>query len=737
MATVDEMSCQHGIRVIRQSYATLLVIFLQLGVMACGQHDTAESRVIAFPQDALPLRIVNIRLDTTQLLGVFIQVEDIVADVQYGIFVELRHKYADTQLIFAPVTIVCRKDSPMIVKRDDGSLGGEIFVSFPGHDVDVVLPSGAYEVLIIIDDEYPGLESKNVMLAFQRQSIIMPELGWALSGNDNLESLMRRHAPHKLETGSLHIGHRREHAPHVQPLLSISISDYATFSNISVLAEGLMIGAEYLLNLTLSCRNSCDDCEGPSDLGFLQAEWGFWRHTLAVRLFVHTQEQQNSHDEHWLLPRGVNHPRACEVAKIRATIADCFPRAEGLVERQLAVTEILTQATQGLSEPYSVGGVLGGGGKCRRVAVLVHGESRMSRLLGSRFVENMVLPLDADVFIRNPSFSEQSSAKHRANCRQWKRDFAFSGLNLSHFAFNALSCEHSEEVFLRRLLGDRLKSYSVDDPSHAASVNHITMQAVKYINTEYSSLPLDAQLMCPLVGNASSTQRIDSRCAKAAADHWYRLASLATLLTREEAKCEHKYRVIAIVRFDSISFESLSPSTTQLLSSAVENDSQDYAHPHGERILVPEPFERSLYFGKGLDFVVGHRTPMLYLSFNLVWSIGSLLWDMEIPSLWRHVSDTPDSWRRFSMGGANEMAWSLFLHQHARRLNIGFFGRASHSLLTPFYHQSILLVTASTSHGSKGGGGQDKMLPKEVTGMESGRRKGSQKLDIIEEVGSA
>ena len=63
---------------------------------------------------------------------------------------------------------------------------------------------------------------------------------------------------------------------------------------------------------------------------------------------------------------------------------------------------------------------------------------------------------------------------------------------------------------------------------------------------------------------------------------------------------------MAIVRFDSISFEPLSLSIMQLLSSTVEDGSQDYAHPHGECILVSEPFERSLYFSKGFDFVVGY-----------------------------------------------------------------------------------------------------------------------------------
>jgi hypothetical protein len=37
--------------------------------------------------------------------------------------------------------------------------------------------------------------------------------------------------------------------------------------------------------------------------------------------------------------------------------------------------------------------------------------------------------------------------------------------------------------------------------------------------------------------------------------------------------------------------------------------------------------------------------------------------------------------------------WSLFLHKHARRLNVAFFGRLYHEYLTPFVNQKILIIT--------------------------------------------
>ena len=256
----------------------------------------------------------------------------------------------------------------------------------------------------------------------------------------------------------------------------------------------------------------------------------------------------------------------------------------------------------------------------------MHNQPRLTWLLGKRFLHNLVLPLNADVFVRH-SPSQHKQGNHRGDlCRRLKRRLAFSGVNISHFAPDAGACEKSEEKFLRGLLGDRLKSYSIDEDSHAASVEHIVEQAVNHLNHEFADLPRDAKPKC--------WDKLE-QCVKPSIDHWYRLNGLATLLTHEEAKCEKKYRVIAVVRLDSISFESLPPSIEDLLDS--DSDLEQDQGPDRktiERVLVQEPLEETLYFPKGLDFVVGSRSPMLDLAFNLAWSAGlSVLKEEELDAM--------------------------------------------------------------------------------------------------------
>ena len=257
----------------------------------------------------------------------------------------------------------------------------------------------------------------------------------------------------------------------------------------------------------------------------------------------------------------------------------------------------------------------------------MHNQPRLTWLLGKRFLHNLVLPFNADVFVRHSPPQHQQGKRRGDLCRQLERRLAFSGVNISHFAPDAGACEKSEEEFLRGLLGDRLKSYSIDEASHAASVEHIVDQAVNHLNHEFTDLPQDAKPKC--------WDKLE-QCVRPAIDHWYRLNVLATLLTHEEAKCEKKYRVIAIVRLDSISFESLPPSIESLLDSDSDQEQdQGLARKTVERVLVQEPLEETLYFPKGLDLVVGHRTPMLDMASNLAWSAGlSVLKETQVDVLY-------------------------------------------------------------------------------------------------------
>ena len=258
---------------------------------------------------------------------------------------------------------------------------------------------------------------------------------------------------------------------------------------------------------------------------------------------------------------------------------------------------------------------------CRDVAILVHNQPRLTWLLGKGFLNNVVLPLNADVYVRHSPPQHKQGRRRADVCRRLERRLSFSGVNISHFAPDAGACEQSEEEFLKGLLGNRLKSYSIDEPSHAASVDYIVEKAVNHLNRELKDLPLDAKLMCWERKNKSVMSL--RRCIRPSIDHWYRLNVLTTLLTHEEAKCEKKYRVIAVVRLDSISFESLAPSIEDLLDSD-SNLEQGQGHDRKttERVLVPAPLEETLYFSKGIDFIVGHRSPMLDLAFNLAWSAG-------------------------------------------------------------------------------------------------------------------
>mmetsp|Transcript_53438 Transcript_53438/g.86528 ORF Transcript_53438/g.86528 Transcript_53438/m.86528 type:complete len:411 (-) Transcript_53438:50-1282(-) len=214
--------------------------------------------------------------------------------------------------------------------------------------------------------------------------------------------------------------------------------------------------------------------------------------------------------------------------------------------------------------------------------------------------------------------------------------------------------------------------------AHGHAVAHILTLAQYSLSRRLSRLPPDADILSSHgLGNYKPT-----------IDNWYRLSALGSLFLQEESKCHEPYQVVVISRFDSISFEMPVPVPTSLFS-------QDF----GDHVLVQEPSEGSVYFENGLDLVLGSRAPMLDLALNLVWSFGSLVWDTQLPAHWREETDNPDTWRRFS--GIQEAQWSLFLHAHAERFKVGFFGRiigCAHQL-TPFAGQMLLIRPSHSLRG--------------------------------------
>ena len=174
-------------------------------------------------------------------------------------------------------------------------------------------------------------------------------------------------------------------------------------------------------------------------------------HTYPLRLFVHTGTQEkeeglpaseekkegallsDQHQEFWVV-RPLAKSKHCKktaCVKISASITDTFGRAYNREPDPLASTEILalvncvsgvitdllpdvaTTATS-TSTNSSTSPVTN---KCRRVAVLVHGQPRLGRMIGKTFLQNYVLPLDADVFVRNPlPHATRSPTYHSDNC---------------------------------------------------------------------------------------------------------------------------------------------------------------------------------------------------------------------------------------------------------------------------------------------------------------------------------
>jgi hypothetical protein len=308
-----------------------------------------------------------------------------------------------------------------------------------------VLPR-QYEVRVDIYDLHPELAEEDALLATKQQPMVVEAPQWSTALDDDLQALLLRHAPHKvLNSSELHIGHRWQHPTAQAVELSISIATHTSSSSmICVEAEGLSLGAEYLLSLTISCAESHDSKQRQGE----DREW-----SLPDRLFVHADELQQLRLT-WLVQDGGGGGEdgpICQFMTITARIADCFPRSNGEAPLLLASTARVAVVTSGLFEevideekgeegkaarargkaaitcnstifacaspssasassatsqtlPWSGrgegGGKGDGDGSCRRVAVVVHGQRcsllpptfNPSRPLSERLSQPLTLP---------------------------------------------------------------------------------------------------------------------------------------------------------------------------------------------------------------------------------------------------------------------------------------------------------------------------------------------------------
>ena len=217
---------------------------------------------------------------------------------------------------------------------DDGVYtDGQLDVVLSEEEVDgdacnIILPfqssllAGEYKNKVEIYDLHPDLADEGALLATKQQRTVLVPPEW--SGQD-LRSLLLRHAPHRDRDSKVHVGHRRQHSAEQAVKVSVSLASRAlanATSVISVLAEGLSLGAEYLVRVSLiaSCAEGCCKRDRTGE-----------RH-LSDRLFVSTDKQWRSKLLTWDIKEGSEGlepwvgSEAPNVVTIVVRIADCFPR---------------------------------------------------------------------------------------------------------------------------------------------------------------------------------------------------------------------------------------------------------------------------------------------------------------------------------------------------------------------------------------------------------------------------
>ena len=271
--------------------------------------------------------------DDGELTSLAVEVKQVALGVHYFIDVELTRDIVVEDRIDHSLQWYCRAES--VLGQTEAVMVVPCAVPVPGE----------YEVRIKMYDLHPDLAEEDTLLASIRTQMVVETPQWFTALDEDLRSLLLRHAPHKVRNVSeIHIGHRRQHPAAQAVELFISIATDTSSSNIvCVQAEGLSLGAEYLLSLTISCAESRDGKRRQGD----DREWN-----LPDQLFVHAVELQQLRLS-WLVRGGGDGGEdgpMCQFMTITARISDCFPLSNGEAPLLLASRAKVAVVTSGLFE---------------------------------------------------------------------------------------------------------------------------------------------------------------------------------------------------------------------------------------------------------------------------------------------------------------------------------------------------------------------------------------------------
>ena len=216
-----------------------------------------------------------------------------------------------------------------VVLREENVDDDECSVLIPCRDCAAIL--GDYMQTVEVYDLHPDVADDGALLATKRQRTVLVPGASECFGED-LRALVLCHAPHKARDSPVHVGHRRQHPAGQAVKVSISLASRASATSVILVeAEGVSLGAEYVVRLSLSA--SCRRAEGGCKRCPAQE-----RH-FPDRLFVHTDKQRRSKllawnvngdsegVEQWVgdeAPRLVT-TQTCDVT-ISVRISDCYPR---------------------------------------------------------------------------------------------------------------------------------------------------------------------------------------------------------------------------------------------------------------------------------------------------------------------------------------------------------------------------------------------------------------------------
>jgi hypothetical protein len=320
-----------------QEWCRYLVLLLAAGGAVAGERSRPAipyKGIQNFPLDHPPLLIRWVKPgewnDDGELTSLAVQVHQVAIGVHYFVDVELTSDIVVDRIDHS-IQRCCRAES--VLGQTEAVMVVPCAVPVPGE----------YEVRVNIYDLHPDLAEEDTLLASIRTQMVVETPQWSTALDEDLRSLLLRHAPHKVRNVSeLHIGHRRQHPAAQAVELYISIATDTSSSNIvCVQAEGLSLGAEYLLSLTISCAESRDGKRRQGD----DREW-----KLPDQLFVHAVELQQLRLS-WLVPGGGDGGEdgpMCQFMTITARISDCFPLSNGEAPLLLASRAKVAVVTSGL-----------------------------------------------------------------------------------------------------------------------------------------------------------------------------------------------------------------------------------------------------------------------------------------------------------------------------------------------------------------------------------------------------